>query len=125
MVNTDRTPSSRRPQLTSLVGGDATSLAYRGFHWQLIGVAVLVADLPLQVAVDEWRLPLLELALVIAIAVLIVAQIRAYKLYMDGGRAASVFLSRQAGYQIKVKGGSIWLSGWRKQITKAAAARHQ
>ncbi|HUY10135.1 MAG TPA: hypothetical protein VMW80_11960 [Candidatus Dormibacteraeota bacterium] len=41
-MNFEQSPSTRRALLTQLVDPEAARLAYRSFHWQVIGLVIYV-----------------------------------------------------------------------------------
>lgn len=116
---------SKRTELAGLVGEEATSKTHRAFRWQVAGVAVWVATFAILVGVDRLGTPALRYLAVILTVALLIIEGRAVQLYFQGGRAASVFLSHEAGSPIRVRGFSLQPRVWRKQISRSAGGRSQ
>jgi hypothetical protein len=107
------------------VGEDSAALTYRGFYWQVGGLAVWILGFTALVAVSMLGVSTPGLAVWIPSALLIVIELRAIQLYSYGGRAGSAYLSERTGSPIRVRGFSLQLRVWQRQIEKATGAGTQ
>jgi hypothetical protein len=114
--------SSRR-KLADLVGAEAASLSYQGFHWQIFGLAVFVVGIGLLVALATLGAPVPGWAILLPLALLVVGEVRAAQLYLQGRRAANSSLSEGAGFPIRVTGFALQPRVWQRQIDKAVKER--
>ncbi|MGC2191911.1 MAG: hypothetical protein WA751_06230 [Candidatus Dormiibacterota bacterium] len=117
--------SSKRAQLAGLVGEESAALTYRGFYWQVGGLAVWIVGFTVLVAVSMLSVPTPGLAVWIPSVLLIVIELRAIQLYAKGGRAGSAYLSERTGSPIRVRGFSLQPRVWQRQIEKATGVEAQ